>query len=237
MILFAYKILRGITLEDIKDYREKELKQYVVANVLLFLIIHGILDFKSTSNVELVQQIISVIGVTLLSSVVYIFTLLIDNLISDKLKVMLMNFYFMCLPGEKIFTLISEKNQDVRFTKEEAIDKYSEIYDNIDKQTDRKKYENREWYKIYNKYRSRPMIFMSNREYLLMRDMYISTLALSLIYISLSLIFMWIKFNMGFGLYLLILILVTNIASHIKAKRFVFNVIAMDLTENVKEEK
>lgn len=34
-------------MDNIKNYRENELKQYVVANALIFLLMHGMLDFTN----------------------------------------------------------------------------------------------------------------------------------------------------------------------------------------------
>lgn len=219
-----------IRLNNLKDYRENELKQYVVANALVFLLVHGFINFANTENIKLVQEIVSLFGTTLLASIIYIFTILFDSVIDDKIKNKIVNLFFMKLPGEYIFTEIKNKNKDVRFTTDMALQKYFHIYSAIPINSDeRKKYENSQWYKIYNKYREAPMVLMSNRNYLLMRDMYVSTMVILVLYFIACFFFKWIIYEKLFIIYLLGILIITNVATHIKAKRFVYNVIALDI--------
>lgn len=223
-------------LNNLKDYRENELKQYVIANALVFLLVHGFINFADTENIKLVQEIVSLLGTTVLASIIYIFTILVDSVIDDKTKNKMVNLYFMKLPGEYIFTEIKNKNKDIRFTSDIVLKKYSQIYSEIPENlSERKKYENSQWYKIYNLHREAPMVFMSNRNYLLMRDMYISTLAIFVLYLLSCFFFKWLTYEKIYIIYLLGLSIITNIATHIKAKRFVYNVIALDISK--KEEK
>ena len=114
--------MNGVTqLNNLKDYRENELKQYVIANALVFLLVHGFINFADTENIKLVQGIVSLLGTTLLASTIYIFTILVDSVIDDKIKNRLVNLYFMKLPGEYIFTEIKNKNKDIRFTTSMAL--------------------------------------------------------------------------------------------------------------------
>jgi len=221
--------MNGVTqLNNLKDYRENELKQYVIANALVFLLVHEFINFTDTENIKLVQGIVSLLGTTLLASIIYIFTILVDSVIDDKIKNRLVNLYFMKLPGEYIFTEIKNKNKDIRFTT--ALQKYSHIYSEIPENlNERKKYENSQWYKIYNLYREIPMVFMSNRNYLLMRDMYVSTLVIVVLYFISCFFFRWLTYEKLYIIYLLGILIITNVATHIKAKRFVYNVIALDI--------
>ena len=91
-----------IRLNNLKDYRENELKQYVVANALIFLLVHGFIDFANTENIKLVQGVVSLLGTTLLASIIYIFTILFDSVVDDKIKNRITSLYFMKLPGEYI---------------------------------------------------------------------------------------------------------------------------------------
>ena len=225
-----------IRLNNLKDYRENELKQYVVANALIFLLVHGFIDFANTENIKLVQGVVSLLGTTLLASIIYIFTILFDSVVDDKIKNRITSLYFMKLPGEYIFTEIKNKNKDIRFTTDMALQKYSHIYSAIPiNLNERKKYENSQWYKIYNQYREAPMVFMSNRDYLLMRDMYVSTMVILVLYFTSCFFFKWLTYEKRFIIYLFGVLIITNVATHIKAKRFVYNVIALDISKE--EEK
>lgn len=226
-------------LNNLKDYRENELKQYVIANALVFLLVHGFIDFSDSENIKLLQGIVSLLGTTILTSIIYIFTILVDSVIDDKTKNKLVNLFFMKLPGEYIFTEIRNMNKDIRFTKEIALKKYSHIYsempENLQK---RRSYENSQWYKIYNQYRENSLVFMSHRNYLLMRDMNISTLVILALYLMACFFFKWISYENTYVMYLFIILIITNVATHIKAKRFVYNVMALDISqkEDTKEE-
>lgn len=230
--------MKGVKwLKNIKDYRENELKYYVIANLLVCLLMHGILN-SDVYSLKLYQQIISLLGVTILSSVIFIFTLLTDSMISSDVKTKLTKLYFFRLYGSKIFSEIVKNNKDNRFLTERALEKYKDIYSNMPKEKSKKaKFENDEWYQIYDKHRVAPMVFISNRDYLLMRDMYISTIILLTMYLISTFLFSWFNLNIEYVLYLLVMISCTLIATHIKSKRFVCNVIAFDLNEEKKEDK
>jgi len=203
------------------------------------LLVHGFIDFSDSENIKLLQGIVSLLGTTILTSIIYIFTILVDSVIDDKIKNKLVNLFFMKLPGEYIFTEIRNMNRDIRFTKEMALKKYSHIYsempENLQK---RRSYENSQWYKIYNQYRENSLIFMSHRNYLLMRDMNISTLVILALYLMACFFFKWISYENTYVIYLFIILIITNVATHIKAKRFVYNVMALDISqkEDTKEE-
>ena len=73
------------------------------------------------------------------------------------------------------------------------------------------------------------------RDYLLCRDLYISTIIIIICYViscSILSVFYW---NIESVVYLICMLLVTNISAHIKGRRFAINVVAYDLhTDNTK---
>ena len=75
-----------------------------------------------------------------------------------------------------------EKANDKRFTKEKALQKYANIYEIIDNLIgkEKRKASNDAWYSIYLKYENKTKIFISQRDYLLCRDLCISTLYIGL---------------------------------------------------------
>ena len=134
-------------------------------------------------------------------------------------------------PGECIFSNIKKKCKDDRILKENAIKIYKNIYQNMPKDEDkRKKYENSNWYSIYSKYRGEKMIEVSNREYLMTRDFVFITIAMIVIYFVLSILKLTI-FNWKFIVLLGILLIINIVSANIKARRFVYNVIAIDLSK------
>lgn len=221
-------------MDNLKDYREKELKMYAIVNIIVILLLLGVFKVEELQNnsYELISKIFTS---SIMLAGIYIFSFLSDSLFSSGLKRKLLYFdghlfkEWGFMPGEHIFSLIKNNNQDLRFTTTQALNAYQKIYIGIPQDEDkRRKYENSCWFKIYGKYRDDPMIFFSNRDSLLCRDLYISTISMLFAYVFLSVI-VGMVLNWHVILYLVVMIGITNICAHIKAKRFVFNVIARDL--------
>lgn len=174
---------------NLKDYREKELKNYVIGNALIIIVLLGIfntlLDVKmdeSTNNILLTLSS-EIISAGIFSSILYTYVFILDAIIPGNWKDSICN---LCrpLPGEIIFEEIREKANDKRFTKEKALQKYANIYEIIDNLIgkEKRKASNDAWYSIYLKYENKTKIFISQRDYLLCRDLCISTLYIGLLY-------------------------------------------------------
>ena len=151
---------------------------------------------------------------------------LISN-IKDKIVTI---FGLIHKPGEIIFSRIQNNFNDDRIDKEKALIIYNQIYNNMPDNSKKKlKYENTKWYEIYSKHREVTMIQISNRDYLLCRDLFFTSILLLIIYLYSTLLGL-LSFERRFIIFLLVMIVVNNIATHIKASRFAYNVIAYDLT-------
>lgn len=74
------------------------------------------------------------------------------------------------------------------------------------------------------------MIEVSNREYLMTRDFVFITIAMIAIYFALSILKLTI-FDWKFTILLGVLLIINIVSANIKAKRFVYNVIAIDLSK------
>lgn len=219
-------------MNNIKDYREKEQKMYIIANIFVLILLSDSTDFFNF-QILWIDAFVKLVDISLLSSTIYIFAFLADALFSSSIK-MKMLYFWGHLPGETIFSTLKRNNTDLRFSTEHLLEKYKKIYDSMP--TDKRKkyrYENDHWYRIYNRYRDIPMIFVSNRDYLLCRDLYISTIIIVICYViscSILSVFYW---NIESGVYLFCMLLITNISAHIKGRRFAINVVAYDLhTDN-----
>lgn len=218
-------------MKNLKDYREKELKMYILANILVIVILSNtfVVSEILTSEDSWLVLFIKIVDSTLISSSIYIFAFLADAMFSSGLK-MKMVYFLGELPGANVFSSIKTKNNDYRFTSEQVLEKYKGIYDNMPNDLKkRRKFENSMWYSIYDKWRDTDMICISNRDYLLCRDLYISTLIIIIGYILGTTTLNIIEFNWKCIYYLLCMMLVTNISTRLKGKRFVYNVIAYDI--------
>lgn len=219
-------------MNNIKDYREKELKLYIVATIIILLSINkDLIILESTRSY--IEDIFKVINTVLTSASMYIFAYISDSFYSSHFKEKVMTLFgIVRLPGQKIFTEIKNKNKDLRFSAETALEVYKEIYNNMPSEKKKKYiYENENWYKLYSKYRDIPMIYNSNKDYLLCRDMFFATLSLIVLYF-LCFIFDVFEFDLK-CLQLFILLLIINFINAInKSKRLVYNVIAYDISKN-----
>jgi hypothetical protein len=224
-------------MQNLKDYRDKELRYYVITDMTFLLLL---LDtFPQGANVQLHEQINSlsqILGIGVFTVFIYTFLFLADSLIPADTKQHLL--FIKHLPGESIFTRIKSENIDKRFTSEIAQKTYCDIYTKIPKEEkDKYQYENSHWYAIYHKYRDVAMVFYSQRDWLLCRDIYSITVVFLVLYLLLVFVVQLIPFNWHFIIYLGIILISANIASRVKVKKYVYNVIAHDIAEiNKKEE-
>lgn len=167
-----------------KDYREKELKMYILACVLLLICLTKGYSLQMETG-EKIVAISAVIDTTLASSCIYMFIYISDALFSSEIKDKIVSLFGLIKkPAYTVFTDIEKDDVDDRFLKTEVIKRYKDIYTNMPE--DKKQvylYQNSKWYKIYSRNRDVPMIYSSNRDYLLCRDMFISTISLSVLYI------------------------------------------------------
>ena len=219
---------------DLKEYRNKEFKNYVILNICIILFYS--IDFCKLNieelkvNFDVFQKFFPLI---LSSSAIYVYVFLIDSLLPDGYKAKIVNLWS-DLPGFTVFTNMKKEVKDGRFTKEQVLEKYNNVYERMDKLSDSeelKRLENSEWYKIYQKYKESTKILISNRDYLLCRDLCSISLLISIIYVIVTICFDIIVFNWGVLGFLVVEYIVTNIAARHKAKRLVMNVISEDINK------
>ena len=197
--------------------------------MLLFL--YWCVDISNIS-INSLGYIFTAIEGVLISGVLSLFVFIGDSLFSSDLKDHLVGLLFIPRPGNTIFTRIKEKRiKDSRFTIPEAIEKYTDIIQNLpNEKIDRYHYENSQWYKIYSKYTEKGSIKQAQKDYLLCRDLFIETILFVILYIIAVFVFTdRITFSVQFTTMLIFMAVITNIAAHIKMNRFVNNVIATDI--------
>lgn len=127
-----------------------------------------------------------------------------------------------------------KKGGDDRFTPEQAKQKYETIYQKIE--TNKGCDETQMWYEIYNRHRDEPIVFGSNRDYLLLRDLHSQTRTLFIVYALLVWVTEIISFSREYVLYLAIMVVALNIGARVQGKRMVYTVLSVDLNQPVKKE-
>ena len=223
-------------MKNLKNYRNKELRYYLIANIAVLLLLLDFLNIHQLNScVQATALISTFLYISILSSAIFVLTFTADSIFSSKLKELLIGCR---LPGETIFTKMKTKNFDKRFSRKDVLSIYSNIYNSFpNKKKDRYTYENNEWYKIYSKYRKVTMIAISNRDYLLCRDIYFSTIVVIIIYLILTLLFKIITFDCRYIGYLVTMLIISNIGTRIRGRRLACNVIAYDITNRYKTNK
>lgn len=217
-------------MNDLKDYREKELKMYIIA--CIFVLICLTKDFSiNKSSMDKMINLSELIDSVLASSCLYIFVFIADSLFSSDIKQKIVTLFgAIKMPGSIIFTEIKDKCKDKRFTKAEALEIYNDIYSNLPKEKKQSyQYQNSKWYKIYSKHRDVSIIFISNRDYLLCRDMVSATIMIFFLYV-LSVEMRLFEYNFTYVCFLGAMFIVNINATHLKAKRFAYNVLAYDIS-------
>lgn len=224
-------------MKDVKDYRERELPLFIIANVLIFLIVHLFIKIDINDLPGSVEVLSEVFISAVLSVVAFGFILVVECLFTSGFKEKLIYFFgILHLPGCTIFSDIKRENCDNRFSYEKLAEKYNEVYKNLPTdRTKRLRYENEQWYSIYSRHRDAQVIRTSQRDSLLCRDIYISTLVMIGMYI-IVLVSKFVTFNCWYLIFLISMAIITNIGANRKAARFAYNVIAYDLNEPQKKE-
>ena len=220
--------------KDIKDYRNSELKSYVLGNILIILISSGLLENIYTLAKEALswESILPILSSVVLSSVLYIYVFLADSIVPAEWKNKLI-WMVKGKPGETIFTSIRKKNRDYRFSSEQADILYKKVYTSISNVDDKKKkeIENIAWYRIYKKHEEHPQVIISHRDFLLCRDMCIMTLLIEIGYVCLQI---YLKQPISWKMILILVFEFVScwIAAYNKSKTFAYNVIALDISKS-----
>lgn len=226
--------------KNLKDYQEKELKAFVVGNILLVLLgtglIYNIVEPLEIDNIW--KAIAELFSSSVLSAIIYIFVFCLDSIVSADFKYRVA-WPLAGLPGNRIFTEIRENNRDDRFTTELALEAYSSVYKMIDAEKDKKKrarIQNSSWYKMYQKYESEVQVAISQRDFLLCRDM-----MGMMIWMLIGFLFLSCYLGQGVSCKLIIVLTIEFFAlrraTRVKGRRFTYNVIAKDIAGYSREAK
>jgi len=218
-----------------KDYREKELKWYIFAYLFLMIGISSP-DLISSGSDNWLSSIEKLLSSSLLVGVICTLAFVFDCLYTAELKDMLLCLGFTTLPGKTVFSRISKgKINDMRIDIIKAQEKYKDIINNLPcNKNEKNKYENIKWYSLSRIHEDDPRVKTAHRDYLLSRDLYTTTITMFVLTIA-GMVFGVIQFSWIPIGYLIVMLILTNIATHFRAHRFVNSVIVVDI--NPKKEK
>lgn len=223
-----------------KDYRDKEMKNLMYILFFLFLIwCTPILEhIKATEEQSNYGVLASALESAVISGILSCATLLCDCLVSSSLKDKLVGLFFIPRAGEMVFSRIrSHKLKDDRFQISDAATVYADIIQQLpaDKESCRR-YENKHWYGIYQKYQEKGQVNQCQKDYLMCRDLYIEVLSFLAMYVlSLRIFPSTVVFSKKFVALSVLLAIAFNYCTHLKMNRFVNTVIAVDLANRTEE--
>lgn len=216
-------------MKDIKDYRGNELKYFVIANVFALLYLGKVINLQLiASDGTYSNLIVTVLNSALFSSIIFILALISDALVSTRIKNAIV-YWFFPLPGQTVFSNWKRKCQDERISQKDFLKYYEKVYENMPSKKNIRQYENIEWYKLYAKYEKEDKVFSSHRDYLMFRDMTVSTIVMLILYIVIGSIVDVVPVCKNGIIYLLVMYAIVNIATRSRGKRFVNNVFACDI--------
>ncbi len=219
-----------------KNYRDSELKSYVIAAILIYFItVNGISGLLKQEDISILQLVIELLNIAIVSSSIYAFVFVLDSVYGSDLKRKLV-FLFTDEPGQTIFDTIKKNKSDMRFSITDVEKYYRDVYSQMPQnKRERKLYQNQQWYRIYHQYREIEMVIISAKDFRLCRDIFISTINIFIIYIVLCSISKIVVLNVYYTGFLLVMIIISNIATRNKGKRWVYNVVAHDISEKISE--
>ncbi|WP_270620679.1 hypothetical protein [[Clostridium] innocuum] len=224
-------------INEFKSYRNKELKYFVLSNLLIVLLLNDTLEFLLNLNFN--TSIFEIIQLVFTGSFLYLFVFVLDSLIPISLKSKMLLYFrikkeykFFQMPGEYIFTKLKNGSKDLRINKERVMNRYKFIYEKMpENDYKRREYENHNWYSLYRKHEKKGRIETAQKEYLLCRDMVSSFCVFALIYMILFCIGLVNLTHYIFG-YFVCMYIILLICSRNKANRYIINVIVEDIYQD-----
>ncbi|EOS58198.1 hypothetical protein C814_02440 [Anaerotruncus sp. G3(2012)] len=217
-----------------KNYRDKELKGYVIATILIYFIaVNGINSIIDKENPNVLQLIANLLNISIVSSSIYAFVFALDSFYGSDLKRRLV-FLLTSEPGQTIFDTIKKVKNDMRFSNADVEKYYENIYSQMPQdKRERSAFQNQQWYHIYHQHRDVEMITTSAKDFRLCRDIFISSINILIIYVLLCKTSKTVEFNACYIKFLVLMIIISNIATRNKGKKWVYNVIAYDISEKI----
>lgn len=220
-----------------KDYREKELKWYIFAYLFLMIGISspGLISSGSDDWFSSIEKLLSS---SLFAGVICTLAFVFDCLYTAELKDLLLSLGFIALPGKTVFTRISKgKINDMRFDIKKAQEKYKDIISDLpSNKKEKKRGENTKWYSLSRIHEDDPRVKTAHRDYLLTRDLYTTTITMFVLTAA-GMGFRVVEFSWIPVGYLIAMLILTNVAAHFRAHRFVNSVIAVDMNPKKEREK
>jgi hypothetical protein len=208
--------------KNIKDY-SNYLGTFIIINLSIYLcvVLGKNIDFNNIN--EIYKNLAIKDGIISTSSILIVFIL--NGILSSNLKGILVFWRTKnILPGCRIFTELIDK--DNRIDKSNIIEKYGQLPTDPELQ-------NKLWYRMYKTNEFHPMIFDSQRNFLISRDLTGLSFLFLIIY-SIAVLIIEVKFSTGLIYigFLLMQYIIISLVGRNYGNRFSCNVLAMVCINN-----
>ena len=221
--------------EYIKDYKYKELRQYIISYLLITIASVGFCTRATIENSDLFSSLFNMIAIDVLVGAICTLVFVLNELWSDKSKTRLV---YHQMPSDAVFSDIASGKIDATgFDLETAQKMYGHMADapaNL---------QTAEWNKLLQKSRISEMgnVIEAERLQLMTRDICMSTISLFIMTLAALVVLeifsanKWdpIKMFIIPLVYLLVMFFTSRAAARSRAKRFVAIVIKNDVQSNI----
>ncbi len=226
-------------MDEFKNYRKYELKYFVFANiVLLYFLKQGNKNVAAIfEQADYLENINKILCFSIVSVVTYIIIFVFDSLIPGNIK-WRMVYWVLPKPSESVFYTLSKNDKEDRFLLDELKTKCEKIYDKLDHCDDKemkKRISKIEWYNLYLKYENEEKIKSAKRDYVITRDLYVSTAVILILSIA-SLCYSKELIPKAYFIALIIEFCVLKRATRVRGERLCGNVIALYVRRKKKKQ-
>ena len=219
-----------------KEYRNKELKYFLITEILMFILLNYSKDFEQLMNQN------SLISIFLSSPILYFYCLILDIVIPKNLKNAFSLYLnkdcmpvFFQLPGRTIFTRLKEnKIKDLRIDKIKVQQKYYVIFEAIKENKANYEMQNSKWLQMkydLEKQQKNTKLEIAEKEYLLFRDMLSMHVLFSTLFFVFHLIGI-VNFTNLTLVYIVVAYIILFFCVRTTSSKFVYEVIVQDSLAN-----
>ncbi|USS85657.1 hypothetical protein M3M35_03220 [Fructilactobacillus myrtifloralis] len=212
-------------MNNLKDYKHKDVQYFIFANAIIIILFSTKFSSNSLSkNYQLYKIIVGLFSTFGNLGIIYIYSIILDDMIPTKFKNLLVFGKETKLPGNNIFTkLFSGNYKDYRVSSKNMQNFYKKIGKKINNRSD-PMIENHEWYKIYSKVKNEDIVFFSNSDYLLARDLTVVSIIFCILYCLFPLL-PFVFYNYKVHIFLFCMFILTRCITLILGYKFTNNVL------------
>lgn len=208
---------------DLKKYKTKDIPYFICANSIIIILFSTKISHKYfVDNYDFIFSLFTFFGNM---GVIYIYMNILDSILSTDVKNILVFGRITNLPGNKALSKLFCGNYSDPRVSTIGLKKFYKItWCEIEKNKQDELYQNKKWYEQYIAVKNESIIFFSNSNYLLARDISVLSIVFVIFY-PIMLMFPYIYYNYKVHIYFIINWIVTTYSAHKAGEKFANNVL------------